>query len=286
MERFLDLLNSVKRNSNSTFYSCEPELIELMRQIDEMIEEKKKEWDKEMSILEREFQDLKDDNTSLHVEINHLNQAISNTKKKLDEEKRSHSNTLARYDEDVKVLKDDLKSIKKKYMGLQKKIEVSRKREQDRTEKAKTSPQITCLCQGRMKSTAIKDNQSVSDITVLQLQLEAVQLENTSLRSILQQNSQPLFPQYTEFDSYTLVGNNFVTLQDPVLERTDPVQSAFSIKTHRQHNEYDSPSFHNDQSSCKSFENSPSTYNGDVGCDDWVEDRINNVIVEFETYHS
>lgn len=56
MDRFSDLLGTVRKNSGSTFLSCEPELIELMRQIDVLVEEKRNEWEAEMTSLNKQLQ--------------------------------------------------------------------------------------------------------------------------------------------------------------------------------------------------------------------------------------
>ena len=56
MDRFSDLLGTVRKNSASTFLSCEPELIELMRQIDVLVEEKRNEWESQMTSLNKQLQ--------------------------------------------------------------------------------------------------------------------------------------------------------------------------------------------------------------------------------------
>lgn len=190
MEKFLDLLNSVKKTNNSTFYSCEPELIELMHQIDEMIEEKKKDWMEEMNAVNNNFQVFKDDNTFLRAQIRDLKHEISNVTKKLSEEKHNHTKTLAQYNKDVSMLKDDLTTVKKKYKSLQKKVELS-KRVLDKQEVNKHNS-ICSSCQLRGENIIYEENNMTSPVNILKLQLEALQIENSNLRSLLHQSNQQI----------------------------------------------------------------------------------------------
>lgn len=193
MDRFLDLLHSVKRNSNSNFYSCEPELIELMRQIDDMIQEKETVWQREVNYLESNFQVLKSENSCLRDQIKILNQTILITKKQLSDEKMNHSFTLTQYDRDVRMLKNDLKSIKKKYNGLQKKVELSAGVSNIDAKDTLSHYQYICsLCRSNQKCLQSAENIGSSSFGPLKLQFEAILLENSNLRSMLQQNNRDL----------------------------------------------------------------------------------------------
>ena len=189
MDRFLDLLNTVKKKSNSHFHSCEPELIELMRQIDEMIELKKEEWKGDMESVEAKLHEAHNENRILIKEIQLL-------KTGLRDEKKSHACTLTQYEKDVKLLKDDMARLKKKYVELQKKIEYTKKKnakavsQDEKIDKDKKSDG---------EANPLNCEIYKNEILILNLKLESLALENGNLRVLMQEQSK----RFTERSDYS-----------------------------------------------------------------------------------
>jgi len=207
MDRFLDLLNSVKKKSNSTFHSCEPELIELMRQIDEMIELKNKEWKSDIELLESQLDAVHNENVVLVKEVKFLKTALA-------DETKSHSVTLNQYEMDVKHLKDDMSKLKRKYLDLQKKIEnTKRKRLHELNMPSGKALKETI----RAKPSSPEDLQSdfETENFVLKLKLESLTLENENLRMMFHNHSLPVSNKNCHYNN---TNNNDPLLGDATLD--------------------------------------------------------------------
>ena len=184
MDRFLDLLNSVKKKSNSTFHSCEPELIELMRQIDEMIELKNKEWKSDVELLESQLDAVHNENVVLVKEVKLLKAALA-------EETKSHSVTLNQYEMDVKHLKDDMSKLKRKYLDLQKKIENTKRKRNQESPSLSGKPVKETTATKSMPGEDLQIDYQTENF-VLKLKLESLTLENENLRMMFHNHSLPV----------------------------------------------------------------------------------------------
>jgi len=216
MDRFLDLLNTVKKKSNSRFHSCEPELIELMRQIDEMIELKKEEWKGDIESLETKLHEAHNENRILTKEIQLL-------KTDLKDEKKSHACTLTQYEKDVKLLKDDMARLKKKYVELQKKIEYTKKKNAKVISQNEKLENVKNGEGGNPLNCEIYQN----EILILRLKLESLSLENNNLRVLMQEQSK----QITERNHYSELSVPEVAMYRESVEQVSR-ESAFEAPTH------------------------------------------------------
>ena len=195
MNRFLDLLNSVKKSNNSTFHSCEPELIELMRQIDEMIELKNQEWKSDVDDLECQLHQALSEKGILAKDVETL-------KAELLSEKKLHSQTLLQYEKDVKQLKNDMSKLKKRYFELQKKIDHSNKKKiinLDGKSSSSFDTLKTLMSEGKhhKNTSSTTETQRKSDILLLNLKSESLLIENNNLRALLKEQSKPIFENRT-----------------------------------------------------------------------------------------
>lgn len=291
MDRFLDLLNSVKKKNNSTFHSCEPELIELMRQIDEMIELKNQEWKTDVDHLEGQLNLTLNENAVLTNEVERL-------KSNLTQEQKAHSQTLSQYEKDVRQLKNDMSKLKRRYVELQMKIERANKKKMVNVDGDSSfdtlKPMVSEAKSHKHKSPIAAgtsgDKHLKSDNLVLNLKIESLLIENDNLRTLLREQSNPIFGKQLHTYNSTLCSSadshTFPTKDNNGKETTEDTinSTGFEIPKSRQKQTKGKPQ--QSSSSTSSSQVSGLTnmeyFEGDCS----LEDKMNNILSEFEAVSS
>ncbi|CAN9500797.1 unnamed protein product [Ophioblennius macclurei] len=106
------LLDSVQNpDLSSVLSSCEPELQELMRQIDIMINHQKREWEAEKRSLEHRLKCSEEELSNLR----------SITSRKDVEKQRDRQQIAAKYEQQLQKVREELEKLKKSYQRLQRK---------------------------------------------------------------------------------------------------------------------------------------------------------------------
>ena len=282
-DRFLDLLNSVKKKNNSTFHSCEPELIELMRQIDEMIELKSQEWKTDVENLGSQLDEALNENGIIVKEVETLRLELSN-------EKKIHAQTLLQYEKDVRQLKNDMSSLKRRYVELQKKIDRSNKKKMISLDgKSSSFDTMTMMSEGRNHQQAVEKHQlqkQQSDILVLNLKIESLVIENNNLRILLKEQSKPILERHSQNGTIcsSLATNQFTLVppsQDSNHTNNTFNSTGFEIPKPQQSSSK-APQHSSSNSSRASGSLNMEYFDGDHS----LEDKLNNILTQFETVSS
>ncbi|XP_025758493.1 centrosomal protein of 63 kDa [Oreochromis niloticus] len=119
MEAFLGSMHNP--DLSSVLSSCEPELQELMRQIDIMINDQKRKWEDETCALELRLKSREEELLNSRSTIERRELEIGLLRKQLEDVQTGRQELAAKYEQQLHKLREELDKLKRSYHKLQRK---------------------------------------------------------------------------------------------------------------------------------------------------------------------
>uniref|UniRef100_A0A3P9KN21 Uncharacterized protein n=1 Tax=Oryzias latipes TaxID=8090 RepID=A0A3P9KN21_ORYLA len=119
MEAPLESTNN--RDLNSVLSACEPELQELMRQIDLMISHQKREWEAEVRALDLRLKSTEEELLASRATIERRELEIGLLHKQLEDVQVCPQDLVSKYEQQLQKVSEELDKLKRSYHKLQRK---------------------------------------------------------------------------------------------------------------------------------------------------------------------
>ncbi|XP_066565271.1 centrosomal protein of 63 kDa isoform X2 [Amia ocellicauda] len=145
MDAFLETLQD--QPGSSILTSCEPELQELMRQIDIMVAHQRTQWESQTQALEGRLHTQEGELHSARDLLEQKHKEVGILRQQLQEVLNGKQELVSKYEEQLQRVREELSKLKRSYEKLQRKQlkearEGARSREEDRTEVSRLNGKI------------------------------------------------------------------------------------------------------------------------------------------------